>query len=480
MKTLRVPALCVASLLSLAAGALSAQTLRPATRPAAAATAKPAPKSQVKSPEALPTPPEAPASAAPPLPEVRQADYIVAVVNSEPITNVDVALELRRVQQQLRQQGQPQPAPATLAAQVLDNLINEKAQLQQAREVGLKVDEPSIDQAEQSVAAQNQITVPELHRRLRQDGLDPKAFREQLRNQLLLTRLREREVDPKVRVSDLEVEQYLQEQLAASNIPSNHLINLAQILVAVPESANETQVDALQARAQRLLARARAGEDFAALAREASDAPDRTAGGQLGLRPLDRYPTLFVEATRTLAPGQLSELVRSGAGFHILKLLEKRQAGLPPMTVTQSRARHILLRLSNQVSEADARDKLNDLRRRIQTGQADFASLAREYSQDTSADQGGDLGWTYPGQFVPEFEAVMNRLAPGQISDPLISRFGVHLIQLQDRRDTTLGEREQREMVRNMLRQKKLTEAYDIWVRDVRARAYVELREAPQ
>lgn len=479
MKTLRVPALCVASLLSLAVGTLSAQTLRPA-RPAAAATAKPAPKTVVKPAVATPTVPEVAPPVAPSVPPVRQADYIVAVVNSEPITNVDVALELRRVQQQLSQQGQPQPAPATLAAQVLDNLINEKAQLQQAREVGLKVDEPSIDQAEQSVAAQNQITVPELHRRLRQDGLDPKAFREQLRNQLLLTRLREREVDPKVRVSDLEVEQYLQEQLAASNIPSNQLINLAQILVAVPENANEAQVGALQARAQRLLARARDGEDFAALAREASDAPDRTAGGQLGLRPMDRYPTLFLEATRTLAVGQLSELVRSGAGFHILKLLEKRQAGLPPMTVTQSRARHILLRLSTQVSEADARDKLNDLRRRIQTGQADFATLAREYSQDPSADQGGDLGWTYPGQFVPEFEAVMNRLAPGQVSDPLISRFGVHLIQLQERRNTTLGEREQREMVRSMLRQKKLTEAYDIWVRDVRARAYVELREAPQ
>src|SRR5574343_784007 len=473
MKTLRVPALCVASLLSLAVGTLSAQTLRPA-RPAAAATAKPAPKTVVKPAVATPTVPEVALPVAPSVPEVRQADYIVAVVNSEPITNVDVALELRRVQQQLRQQGQPQPAPATLAAQVLDNLINEKALLQQAREVGLKVDEPSIDQAEQSVAAQNQITVTELHRRLRQDGLDPKAFREQLRNQLLLTRLREREVDPKVRVSDLEVEQYLQEQLAASNIPSNQLINLAQILVAVPENANETQGDALQARAQRLLARARAGEDFAALAREASDAPDRTAGGQLGLRPMERYPTLFLEATRGLAVGQLSELVRAGAGFHILKLLEKRKAGLPPLTVTQSRARHILLRLSTQVSEADARDKLNDLRRRIQAGQADFATLAREYSQDTSADQGGDLGWTYPGQFVPEFEAVMNRLAPGQISDPLISRFGVHLIQLQERRNTTLGEREQREMVRSMLRQKKLTEAYDIWVRDVRARAYVE------
>ena len=411
---------------------------------------------------------------------IRQGDFIVTIVNSEPITNHDVAVEVQRVQQQYAQQRQALPDARELTRQVLERLINEKAQLQLARESGIKVDEPSVDQAEQSVALQNQLSVDELHRRIAQDGINPQQFRDQLRNQLLLTRLREREVEPRVRVSDLEVEQYLQEQLANSNAPANQLINIAQLLVAVPDQASETQVAALQAKAQRALERARAGEDFATLARELSDAADRTNGGQLGLRPADRYPPLFLEATRSLAVGGISGLVRSGAGFHVLKLVEKRNAGLPPVVITQSRARHILLRPSAQLSEAAARDKLNDFRRRIQTGQTDFATLARENSQDGSAEQGGDLGWAYPGQFVPEFEAVMNRLAPGQIGEPLISRFGVHLIQLMERRNTTLSEREQREMVRNMLREKKLDEAYANWARDIRARAYVEMREPPQ
>lgn len=455
---LRVSALSAACLLIFAALPVQAQALRPAARPAPTVSAVPAAAQGA----------------------IRQADYIVTVVNSEPITNHDVAVEVQRVQQQYAQQRQVPPDIRELTRQVLERLINEKAQLQLARESGIKVDEPSVDQAEQSVALQNQLSVEELHRRIAQDGIDPKQFRDQLRNQLLLTRLREREVEPRVRVSDLEVEQYLQEQQANSNTPSNQLINIAQLLVAVPDNASETQVAALQTKAQRALERARAGEDFGTLARELSDAADRTNGGQLGLRPADRYPPLFLDATRALAVGGISGLVRSGAGFHILKLVEKRNAGLPPMVITQSRARHILLRPGAQLSEAAARDKLNDFRRRIQTGQTDFATLARENSQDGSAEQGGDLGWAYPGQFVPEFEAVMNRLAPGQISEPLISRFGVHLIQLMERRNTTLSEREQREMVRNMLREKKLGEAYENWVRDIRARAYVEMREPPQ
>lgn len=454
----RVSALSAACLLVFAALPVQAQALRPVARP-------------------VPTVGSVPAAAQG---AIRQGDFIVTIVNSEPITNHDVAVEVQRAQQQYAQQRQAQPDTRELTRQVLERLINEKAQLQLARESGIKVDEPSVDQAEQSVALQNQLSVDELRRRVAQDGINPKQFRDQLRNQLLLTRLREREVEPRVRVSDLEVDQYLQEQLANSNMPANQQINIAQLLVAVPDNASEAQLVTLQAKAQRALERARAGEDFATLARELSDAADRTNGGQLGLRPADRYPPLFLDATKSLTVGGISELVRSGAGFHVLKLVEKRNAGLPPVVITQSRARHILLRPSAQLSEAAARDKLNDFRRRIQAGQTDFATLARENSQDGSAEQGGDLGWAYPGQFVPEFEAVMNRLAPGQIGEPLISRFGVHLIQLLERRNTTLSEREQREMVRNMLREKKLDEAYANWVRDVRARAYVEMREPPQ
>lgn len=409
----------------------------------------------------------------------RQADFIVAVVNSEPITNNEVRIELQRVVQQLAQQRRPQPDSNELARQVLERLISEKAQLQLARESGIRADDAAIDQAEQTVARQNQMDVPELRRRIALDGVTPSQFRDQLRDQILLTRLRERDVESRVRVTDLEVDQYLREQ-KNGNTTATQEINMAQVLVAVPDAPTPEQMAALQARAQRVLERARAGEDFATLVREQSDAADRANGGQLGLRSVDRYPPLFVEATQNLGVGGLSGLVRSGAGFHILKVIDRRSAGMPDMRVTQSRARHILLRATPQLSESAARDKLNDFRRRIQAGQADFSTLARENSQDASAGQGGDLGWASPGQFVPEFEAVMNTLTPGQIADPLISRFGVHLIQLMERRNVTLSPQEQREMVRGMLREKKIDEAYANWARDVRGRAYVEMREPPQ
>jgi peptidyl-prolyl cis-trans isomerase SurA len=331
----------------------------------------------------------------------------------------------------------------------------------------------------QNIARQNQMDVAELQRRLAGDGIVLSQFRAQLREQLMLTRLREREVEPRVRISDLEVDQYLRDQ-QNNNDPASTEINLAQILVAVPDAATAEQVGALQVKAQKVLERARAGEDFVALVREFSDAADRANGGQLGLRTADRYPPLFLDATQNLDVGAISALVRSGAGFHILKLLEKKNAGLPPMTVTQSRARHILLRVSPQLSEGAARDKLNDYKRRIAAGQADFATLARDNSQDGSAAQGGDLGWANPGMFVPEFEEVMNRLAPGEISDPLISRFGLHLIQLMERRNSALSQRDQRESVRSMLREKKLDESYASWAQDLRGRAYVEMREPPQ
>jgi peptidyl-prolyl cis-trans isomerase SurA len=408
-----------------------------------------------------------PVAAAPTTREQQQADFIVAIVNSEPITNHQVSVEVQRISQQLVQQRRPAPDIRELTRQVLERLINERAQLQLAKETGIKVDEPSVDQAEQSVARQNQMDVPELRRRIVQEGLDPKLLREQLQDQIILTRLREREVDPRVRINDLEVDQYLQEQKASASDLTRQQINIAQLLVAIPDGASEAQIEVLKGKAQAALTRARSGEDFAGLVRELSDARDKANGGQLGLRSSDRYPPLFLEATESLAVGEYSAVVRSGAGFHILKLLERQTPGLPPKTVTQSRARHILLIPGPQLSEAAARDKLNDFRKRILAGQTSFEVLAKENSQDGSAAQGGDLGWANPGQFVPEFEEVMNRLAPRQISEPLISRFGVHLIQLMERRNMAIGEKEQREMVRAMMREKKFGEVYASWAQDL-------------
>ena len=407
-----------------------------------------------------------------------QADFIVAVVNSDSITSNEVRTEVARVQQQLTQQRRPQPNLATLNAEILESLINRKAQLQVARDTGIKAEPSAIDQAEQAIAAQNQMDVAELHRRVERDRQTVRQFREQLAEQILLQRLRERDVESRVRVSDQEVEQYLRDQ-QATPAPAAVEINLAQILVAVPETATSVQLTALQGKAQRALQRAQAGEDFAALVREFSDASDLASGGQLGLRSADRYPELFVSATQGLAVGEVAALVRSPAGFHVLKVIEKIVQDRPTMAVTQSRVRHILLLPSSKQGESVARQKLADFKKRVVTGQADFAALAREHSQDGSAAQGGDLGWASPGMFVPEFEEAMNRLAPGEVSDPLLSRFGLHLIQLLERRKATLTAEQQREAVRGMLRQKKMDEAYRLWAQDIRARAYVELREPP-
>jgi len=406
----------------------------------------------------------------------RQVDFVVALVNSEPITNSELQGELQRVQQQFALQRRPLPDKNEVARQVLERLIGDQIQLQLARQSGIRIDEAAVDLAEQNVARQNQLSVADMRRQLVAEGVSMPQFRTQLRNQLTLTRLRERELAPRGRVTELEIDQYLREAQSNSG-PTTQQINLAQILVAVPDDASDAQVATLRARAEALLARIRAGEDFNNLARTASDAPDRSNGGQLGMRTSDRYPSLFVDATQALALGEVSALVRSGAGFHLLKVMERQDANLPPATVMQTRSRHILLRPGPQLSEAAARDRLLGYRGQIQAGQADFAALARQHSEDSSAAQGGDLGWANPGMFVPEFEQIMNRLAPGQVGEPLVSRFGVHLIEVLERRRVETSQREQREAVRGLLRDKKLEEAYLLWAQDQRSRAYVELRE---
>lgn len=410
----------------------------------------------------------------------RTADAIAVVVNSEPITRNELRARLVRAEQRLARDGAALPSRQALESEVLESLIAEKAQLQVANETGVKVDEAAVDQAELTVARQNLVDLAELRHRLVRDGVSVSQFRENLRNQLLLERVREREVVSRVRVSELEIDQFISEKQGKTDA-ANLEINLAYVLIAVPENADQTRIGALQARADQVAARARAGEDFSSLVREFSDAPDRTRnGGQIGLRSGDRYPSLFIEATQQLGVGGIAGPVRSDAGFHVLKVVEKRQAGLPGATVTQSHVRHILLRPDAQLSDAAARERLAGFKRQITSGSAGFADLARSFSQDGSANEGGDLGWASPGQFVPEFELAMNALAPGQISEPLVSRFGVHLIQLVERREATLTQKEQREIVRNLVREKKLEAAFTTWAQDVRGRAYVEFRDPPQ
>lgn len=411
----------------------------------------------------------------------RPADFIVAVVNTEPITNGEVRARMGRYAQEMQERGQPLPPPDVFARQVLERLVAEKAQLQVARDNGVKIEDALVDQAEQQVARNNQLAVPELRRRIEAQGMSVKQFRDDLKDQLLLQRLRDREFESKGRVTELELDQYIAEQKAAANDPNNVELNLGHLLVAVPENASEAQVAQLHAKAEKLLERARAGEDFGKLGQEFPDGrPFGATGTPVGLRPVDRLPPLFVQAVQNVPEGGVSGILRSAAGFHVVKVFERHHGGLPGATVTQSHARHILLRPGANLTEAQAVARLADYKRRIAAGQADFAQLARDNSQDTTARNGGDLGWTNPGVFVPEFEDALNRLQPGQIADPVISRFGVHLIQLLDRRQAKLTDAEMRDIARNMLREKKIEEAYATWAEEARGRAYVEYREAPR
>lgn len=407
-------------------------------------------------------------------------DYIVAVVNSEPITFQELSIEVRRVSQQLTQQGQAAPAPEELRRLVLERMINDKAQLQLAREQGIRMDATAIDRAEQNVASQNGVDVLALRQKLAKDGVTVQSFRDGLRDQLTLSRLHEREVESSIKVSDVDVDRAIQEQQANNTDPFAQELNIAQILIVVPEKANGEEAAALYVKAQKVLQRARDGEDFTNLVKEFS-AADRNNGGQIGLRRGDRLPPSFVNATQGLKVGEIADVVRTGAGFHILKLVERKAPTRLVQTMVQTRARHILLRNSPQLPQAQAIARLADARQQIVSGKTDFASMARKMSQDSSAEQGGDLGWASPGMFVPEFEEAMNRLQDeGAISPPVVSRFGVHLIQLVDKRRVELSPQQIRESVRAQLRQSRYEEAYTAWARDVRARAFVEMREAPQ
>ena len=408
----------------------------------------------------------------------QSVDYIEALVNSEPITHQELDQEIKRVSQQISQQGKAVPGAAELRNLVLERMINDRVQLQVARETGIRIDTAAVERAEQTVAEQNSVDLTVLYQRLAKDGVSKEAFRKGLQDQLTLDRLHARDVEASIRVSDVDVDRAIQDQLASNADPLSFEINLAQILVAVPEKSSPEQSATIYQQAQKVLGRLRAGESFEHLVEEVS-AASRSNGGQLGLRRADRYPPLFVQATQNLKVGEVSEIVRSDAGFHILKVVEKNAPTRLVQTVVQSRARHILLRTGPELSQNQALAKLADVRKQITSGKLDFAQAARSLSQDVTAQQGGELGWMSPGMFVPEFEEVTNKLKEGEISQPTVSRFGVHLIQMEQRRRAELSPQQVREVVRSQLRRARYDDAYRTWAQDLRGRAYVEFREPP-
>jgi len=407
----------------------------------------------------------------------RNGDYITAVVNQELVTAAEIDVRLQRARAEASRSGVRLPPESDLRRQIMDALIDERVIITNARESGMRIDEPEIDRAVQSVAAQNQITLEMLRERLRADGIEYGRFRNNLRDQMMIERLREREVYQRIKVSDEDIDAVIEQQRGAANADAD--THIAQILVTVPEGANATVLEARRARAVAALARVRGGEAFDRVARELSEDGNRERGGDIGRRPASRLPDAFIEATKSLQPGQVTaELLRTGAGFHILKLLDRSDAGLG--RVTQTRARHVLLRTSPQLTAQVAAQRLADYRRQIESGARSFEDIARQFSEDGSAAGGGDLGWSSPGVMVPEFEEAMNALPPNGLSAPVVSRFGVHLIQVLERRDVAQDPKQLREQARNVLRERKFEQAYIDWTKEIRSRAYVEMREPPQ
>ena len=405
------------------------------------------------------------------------ADYIVAIVNQELVTAAEVEQRIERVREDARRSNARLPPDDELRRQVVDGLIDERVQITNAREVGSKVDDVELERAVANVAAQNQLTPAQLRERLKREGIDYARFRNNVRDQLLVERVREREVQGRIRITDAEIDAVLDKQRAAAGAATEY--NIAQILVTVPENASEAVVAERRTRAEAALNRVRSSSPFEVVAREVSEDGNKAKGGEIGMRPADRLPDVFVEAVRGLKPGEISPtLLRSGAGFHVMKLIDKREGGA--FSVTQTRARHILLRVSPQLTQDAAVRRLQEMKRQIQSGGRNFDQLARENSEDASSSAGGDLGWVSPGGFVPEFEEAMNALPINGISEPVVSRFGVHLIQVVDRRRMSLDLKQQREQARNILREQKFEEAYAEWARDLRARAYIVMREVPQ
>ena len=399
-------------------------------------------------------------------------DRIVAIVDKEVITYSELYAAVGQAERELKRRGTPAPDRPILERQMLERLIMDKAQLQMARDSGVRIDELQVDRAVERIAASNKMTLADFRRALESDGVVFDAWRNDIRQQMILGRLREREVESRVHVSETEIDVFLEQTKARTD---NAEFNIAHILVRVPEGASPERIRQARERAEQALGEIKGGAPFGRVAASYSDAPDALQGGVLGWRSQDRLPELFAEALMKLQPGQVSEPLRSPAGFHILELLERRGADTEA-PVRQTRLRHILIRTNEAVSESEARRKLVDLRDRIVNGNADFAELARAYSEDGTAARGGELDWTYPGDTVPEFERGYEELKIGEVSQPVRTPFGYHLIQVLERRASDVSPERKRMQARQALHERKADEAYQEWLRQLRDQTYVELR----
>jgi peptidyl-prolyl cis-trans isomerase SurA len=419
----------------------------------------------------------APATTAPASRGSVPVDRIIAVVNNEVITVNELQARTRAAMVQLqRQKIQPPPADV-LQRQVLERMIIDLAQLQLARETGIRVDDATVNAAIVRVAEANNMSVQTLRQRIEADGISFNQFRDDLRQDILINRVREREVDGRLQISESELDNFIAAQAGVG--ADTEEVNLAQILLRVPENATAQRIDETRQRADELVAQLKGGADFARIAASYSNAPEALQGGTLGWRNTDRLPTLFLDAIKGVKVGDIAPVVRSPNGFHILKILGRRsavEAKLAGGPVQQTHARHILLRVSDVAPESEVKRRIEEFKARIENNQVEFGTLARLHSVDPSGSRGGDLGWLYPGDTVPEFERAMDALKINEISVPVQSPFGWHLIQVLERRTEPASTERARQTARQALRERKAEEAYQDWVRQLRDKTYVEYR----
>lgn len=404
--------------------------------------------------------------------QTAEIDSVAAVVNDDVITRYELEEHVREVVRQLQKQDTPLPAAEVLEKQILERMITDKLQQQYAAENGVRVDDTQLDLAITRIAQQNNFpSAVEFRAKLEAEGVDYKKFREEIRGEIVSTRLREREVESKLIISEGEVDNYLANKARIGSVGEE--FHLAHILVVVPEQASAEKIQAARERAEQALSKLKGGADFAQVAAGTSDAKNALKGGDLGWHSGDSIPPLFMNELQNMQAGQTSAVLRSPSGFHILRLVEKRSANAP-VVVTQTHARHILIKTSEIVPEAEAKKSIMEIKQRIETG-ADFAEQAKQYSQDGSAQQGGDLDWLSPGQTVPEFEEAMNKLQPGQMG-AVHTQFGWHLIQVLERRSTDVSEQQKRQQARIAIGTFKSDELYQDWLRQLRDRAFIEYR----
>jgi peptidyl-prolyl cis-trans isomerase SurA len=404
--------------------------------------------------------------------EVVKLDRIVAIVDQTVVTEQELESRITTVTAQLKKQGTELPAENILRKQILERLITDTLQIQYAAQTGLKVDDNQLDKTIERIAEQNQMTLTEFSEALAKDGVSMRKFRSDIRNEITIARLREREVDGRVNVTESEIDNFLTSQ--AANTENQDEFEISHILIRTPEEGATEDVQKAKAKVDAAVKELNTGKSFAEVSASFSDAPNALEGGKLGWKSGTQMPALFLDALKTMQVGELSQPLRSPNGFHVLKLTNKR-GGNSPLVIQQTHSRHILIKLSEIMSEKEGKQKMDNIKERLDNGEK-FEVLARQYSEDSTASNGGDLGWINPGDTVPQFEKAMNELKDNQISQPVRTQFGWHVIQVIERRSQDMSKEAARLKARQEIRAKKADEAYQDWIRELRDRAYVELR----